>query len=106
MHRLYYNNVLAMSFTNLAIRTSSNLASIGGMFFSTFFGGDDDTWATPTNQYTYYRNLHLYAGYGSSNTTGAAITGGASSSLVFSSWSVLSGLTLAAVVMGIFGWAV
>ena len=72
--RLYYNGALAMSFNNLVIRKSQNLASIGGMFFSTFFGGDDATWATPTTQYTYFRNFQLYAGYGASNGTGSSIT--------------------------------
>lgn len=64
-----------MTFENLVIRTSQSIASIGGLFFSTFFGGDDASWATPTNQYTYFRNLAVYAGYGSANGTGAAISG-------------------------------
>lgn len=44
------------------------------MFFSTFFGGDDTTWATPTTQYTYFRNMALYAGYGAANGTGSKIS--------------------------------
>jgi hypothetical protein len=44
------------------------------MFFSTFFGGDDSTWATPTTQYTYFRNMALYAGYGAANGTGSKIS--------------------------------
>ena len=97
MHRLYYNGVQAMSFNNLAIRTSKQLSSIGGLFFSTFFGGDDVDWATPTNQYTYFRNMRLYAGYGAANGTGSAI--GAASRAV-SSWGVVGG-TVLAVLLGL-----
>ena len=83
-----------MSFENLVIRTSKSLSSVGGMFFSTFFGGDDTDWATPTSQYTYYRNMHLYAGYGASNGTGSAISAAGRS---VSSWGVVGGAALAAV---------
>jgi hypothetical protein len=91
--RLYYNGVQAMSFDNLAIRTSGQLSSIGGMFFSTFFGGDDSTWATPTNQYTYFRNMQLYAGYGAANGTGSAIS---AASRAASGWGIVGGTALAA----------
>jgi len=29
-------------------------------FYRTFFGGSDDTWATPAETYTYYRNIQLW----------------------------------------------
>lgn len=61
-----------MTFTDLVIRTSDNIASVGGLYFSTFFGGDDPSWATPTQQFTYYKNIQLYGGVGASNLTGAA----------------------------------
>lgn len=32
-----------MSFENVVIRTSPKLQSIGGIFVSTFFGGDDSS---------------------------------------------------------------
>lgn len=61
-----------MKFTDLVIRTSDNIASVGGLYFSTFFGGDDSSWATPTQQFTYYKNIQLYGGVSASNLTGAA----------------------------------
>ncbi|RXK42318.1 hypothetical protein M231_00308 [Tremella mesenterica] len=66
---LWYNGVPALSFTSLELRSASSISSIGGVFFSTFFGGDDSSWASPTDQYVYYRNLQLFAGYGASNGT-------------------------------------
>ncbi|OXH28160.1 alginate lyase [Cryptococcus neoformans] len=70
--QLWYNGVPAMTFTDLVIRTSSDITSVGGLYFSTFFGGDDSDWATPTQQFTYYKNIQLYGGVGASNLTGAA----------------------------------
>ncbi|KAK4687367.1 hypothetical protein P7C73_g2761, partial [Tremellales sp. Uapishka_1] len=91
---LYYNGVQALSFSNLLIRTSSSISSIGGLYFSTFFGGDDSSWATPTSQYTYFRNIQLFAGVGASNTTGDAVTSGASSTASStSSWAWGTALT-------------
>jgi hypothetical protein len=76
-NRLYYNGVPALNFTNLEIRSSDTLASIGGLYFSTFFGGDDVSWATPSQQFTYYKNMAVYAGQGAS--TGQGKKSGASS---------------------------
>jgi len=67
---LWYNGVQAMKIQNLELRTSSNIDSIAGLFFSTFFGGDDASWASPETQYSYFRNIQLYAGLGASNATG------------------------------------
>lgn len=61
----------ALNFTNVEIRTSEDLASIGGLYFSTFFGGDDSTWATPTDQFSYYKNIQLFAGEGAATGEGA-----------------------------------
>jgi len=88
-----------MSFNNLVIRTSTQLSSIGGLFFSTFFGGDDTTWSTPTSQYAYFRNMRLYAGYGAANGEGAAISAASRSA---SSWGIVGG-TAMAVVLGLVG---
>jgi hypothetical protein len=68
--RLYYNGVSALNFTNLELRSSDTLASIGGLYFSTFFGGDDVSWATPTEQFTYYKNMQVFAGQGQSTGEG------------------------------------
>ncbi|KAJ7287518.1 polysaccharide lyase family 14 protein [Mycena rebaudengoi] len=66
---IYFNDVQAFAQQDLQIRAVSNM-SIGGMFFSTFFGGSDDSWATPKTTHTYFRNLALYGGYTPSNLTG------------------------------------
>lgn len=47
------------------------------MFFSTFFGGDDSTWATPTQQYIYFKNIAMYAGDGQSTASGSSAPTGA-----------------------------
>lgn len=98
--RLYYNGANAIRFTNLALRTSSSIASINGLFFSTFFGGDDASWATPTNQYTYFRNIHMYAGSGAATGDGVAITSAAGRSISAQGGSlgVLAGVLAVAVV--------
>ena len=59
-----------MNFTNVELRSSKTLASIGGLYFSTFFGGDDESWATPTDQFTYYKNMQVFAGQGQSTGEG------------------------------------
>lgn len=46
---MFYNNALVMSHTNLQIRAANSVLD-GGMFFSTFFGGSDQSWASPKNQ--------------------------------------------------------
>ncbi|WVQ95107.1 hypothetical protein IAU59_002201 [Kwoniella sp. CBS 9459] len=89
---LWYNGVPALTFQNLVLRTSSTLSSVGGLFFSTFFGGDDDSWASPTDQFVYYRNFQLFAGAGASNLTGdKAESGALALAGVPGGWSVLGG---------------
>ncbi|WWD19211.1 hypothetical protein CI109_103669 [Kwoniella shandongensis] len=102
--QLWYNGVQALSFQNLVLRKSSALASVGGLYFSTFFGGDDSSWASPTDQFTYFRNIQLYAGAGASNLTGAAVSGASRSAVSGSSgvWGVVMGL----VVLGMMGMGV
>jgi hypothetical protein len=54
--------------------------------FSTFFGGSDASWATPATQYTYYRDMALYAGDpvagGDVTRTGSPTATGTSGALV------------------------
>lgn len=76
LSRLYYNGILALSFPQSVLRTSPSISSVTGLFFSTFFGGDDTSWATATQQYTYYRNLQLFAGRGQSDTAGPSVSSG------------------------------
>lgn len=57
----YYNGALAVNETGLQIRSSSSVPSIQGIFFSTFFGGSDSSWASPSNQSTYYKDIQMFA---------------------------------------------
>ncbi|TFK75432.1 polysaccharide lyase family 14 protein [Pluteus cervinus] len=76
--RLFFNDIQALSTGDLQFRSASSL-SINGMYFSTFFGGDDPSWATPQTTHTYFRNLQLWAGSAPSNLTGSLVKSAASS---------------------------
>ncbi|GMK53735.1 hypothetical protein CspeluHIS016_0103210 [Cutaneotrichosporon spelunceum] len=71
---MYNNGNKVIEFTNLEIRSSSTIESIGGVYFSTFFGGYDPSWASPKQQFAYFRNMQLYAGLGAANGTGESIS--------------------------------
>ncbi len=47
--------------TGLQFRTSGDLR-IDGLFFSTFFGGSDSSWASPAEQYTDFAGFSIFAG--------------------------------------------
>lgn len=49
--QVWLNGVQVLNQTDLTFRSSADL-QIDGLFFSTFFGGGDATWATPRDQYT------------------------------------------------------
>lgn len=72
--QLYFNDALAINQTGLQIRTSSSLVA-NGLFFSTFFGGSDQTYATPQTTHTYFRNLRLWGGSAASTLTGVTNAG-------------------------------
>ncbi|RPD78354.1 hypothetical protein L226DRAFT_520727 [Lentinus tigrinus ALCF2SS1-7] len=55
---LYYNNVRALDEQALQYRGDSNI-DIGGMYFSTFFGGSDSSWAPPSDVNAYFRNIQM-----------------------------------------------
>ncbi|KAJ7096307.1 hypothetical protein C8R44DRAFT_812691 [Mycena epipterygia] len=73
---VYFNDVQAFAQQDLQIRASSSVTA-GGLFFSTFFGGSDSSWATPTTTHTYFRNMELWGGYTPSVLTGAKVTSSA-----------------------------
>lgn len=64
-----YNDLQAVSQENLQFRSNTNV-TVGGMYFSTFFGGSDDSWATPKDTYTYYRNIQLWGSQAASTLSG------------------------------------
>lgn len=67
---IWYNGVNAFSLTNLELRASGSIESIGGLYFSTFFGGYDSSWASPSSQNSYFRNIRMIGGLGAANGTG------------------------------------
>ncbi|CED83679.1 hypothetical protein [Phaffia rhodozyma] len=76
---MFVNDTLVLSHTDLLIRSSTNLASIGGLFFSTFFGGSDSSYASTQNQTTYYRNFALKGSTLLSDGAGSTVKSGAQS---------------------------
>ncbi|CAK5281531.1 unnamed protein product [Mycena citricolor] len=74
---LYLNGVKALAQQDLQIR-AANSVTAGGMYFSTFFGGSDSSWSTPTTTHTYFRNFQLFGGYNPSTLTGATVKSSAS----------------------------
>ncbi|KAJ9124713.1 hypothetical protein QFC24_003080 [Naganishia onofrii] len=73
--QLYHNGNKAIEFNNLILRTSSGIPSVSGQMFSTFFGGSDTTWSTPTRQFTYYKEMRMFAGVGNGSALAGAGTG-------------------------------
>jgi len=69
---LYYNDVLALSQGGLQIRGGNDIDA-NGLFFSTFFGGDDSSWAPSTDQRAYFRNFQLWAGSSPSDLKASAL---------------------------------
>jgi len=73
--QLTFNGAPVITQGNLQLR-ASNLINAGGLYLSTFFGGDDSSWATPTDQHSYFRNFQLWAGDQPSNKSGPAASAG------------------------------
>jgi hypothetical protein len=55
---VWLDGKLAMNFSQMFWRAQSDMSFVG-IDFQTFFGGGDSSWATPTEQFTYYRNFKL-----------------------------------------------
>ncbi|KAL5507312.1 hypothetical protein ACEPAH_6768 [Sanghuangporus vaninii] len=68
---LYFNDILAISQKGVQFRKDDSV-NPGGLFFSTFFGGNDDSWATPIETHTYFRNIRMY-GSSSPSTMSAGV---------------------------------
>ncbi|KAF8558070.1 hypothetical protein OG21DRAFT_1595675 [Imleria badia] len=63
--QLGFNDVLALTQSNLQLRSATNV-DISGLFFS--------SWATPQTVHTYFRNFHLFGSPSPSNLTGAQVS--------------------------------
>jgi len=75
--QVFYNDVLAITQQNLQFQKTSEL-DIGGMFFSTFYGGSDASWAPSNTTHAYFRNVHLWGGSSASTLTGQRVNGASS----------------------------
>lgn len=92
---LYFNDVQALSQQNLYFRTVNDFA-IGGLYFSTFFGGDDSSWATPQTVHTYYRNIQMWGSSSPSLLSGQTVNAALSSRYKFGSmgWTFSTSILL------------
>ncbi|KAH9998522.1 hypothetical protein BJV74DRAFT_767791 [Russula compacta] len=73
---LYFNDVQALEHNDIDFR-SSNVITAGGLYFSTFFGGDDPSWAPPNLTHTYFRNFQLFASTSQSDLQGSKVNSAA-----------------------------
>lgn len=55
----YVDGELVYSESGLNIVDEKDVV-IDGILFSTFFGGSDESWATPINTYSYFKNFKVY----------------------------------------------
>ena len=58
----------------LQYRGDSNI-DIGGLYFSTFFGGSDSSWAPSSDMNAYFRNIQMWGSSSPSNLTGSPVSG-------------------------------
>lgn len=96
---LFYNNVKAIEQTGLGFRVD-DVVSVGGLYFSTFFGGDDPSWATPSTVHSYYRNFQMWGSSAASNLTKTTTSSGcrptvSQSSMIVTAAAVLGGVMFA-----------
>ncbi|KAG9221131.1 hypothetical protein CCMSSC00406_0005430 [Pleurotus cornucopiae] len=70
--RIYFNDEEVIRQQDLQFRAVDSL-TVNGFFFSTFFGGGDNSWATPQTTHTYYRNIRMWGGSQPSNLTGQTV---------------------------------
>lgn len=59
---VWYDGVKVHHATGLTFRTTDTL-KVDGVFFSTFFGGNDATWATPRTVHADFANFAVSTGY-------------------------------------------
>ncbi|KAF8326600.1 uncharacterized protein EI90DRAFT_3291304 [Cantharellus anzutake] len=59
--QVYYNGLIAVNKTGLQIRSQDSITGITGLFFSTFFGGNNASWESPIDQHAYFRNFQMWA---------------------------------------------
>jgi hypothetical protein len=60
--RLWIDGKPAIEQRDLVYTTGGSAASNGGLMFSTFFGGSDDSWASPKDQHVDFADFRMYRG--------------------------------------------
>jgi len=60
--RVWFDERLVLDQGGLRFRTVDSL-QLNGLFFSTFFGGNDRSWATPRNVYVDFANFAVFPGH-------------------------------------------
>lgn len=73
IYTLSYNDVHAITQSNLQFRSSSSV-NAGGLYLSTFFGGSDNSWSPPSTTHSYFRNFRLWGSSAPSNLTGSTVS--------------------------------
>ena len=56
--KLWVNDHAEIHVTNIVMRANTHF-DIDGLFFSSFYGGNDDSWECPHDTYTYFRNFRI-----------------------------------------------
>jgi len=67
--KVWFNGQPVLEFTNINFRNTPDIL-IEGLFFSTFFGGSDASWAPTADCYTYYKNFAISTGEGHTPVVG------------------------------------
>lgn len=57
--KLWMDDKAEVYITDIRMRNNADFG-IDGLFFSTFYGGGDSSWACPQNTSTYFRNFRLF----------------------------------------------
>jgi hypothetical protein len=97
-----FNDVQAISETNLQFRSGSDVTA-GGLYLSTFFGGNDATWAPPSTTHSYFRNFRLWGSSATSNLTGAHVSAATCTHEHTLGWGWLIGIIGFTLGLGILG---
>lgn len=56
---VYINNTLQLNFSNIQLRGAGQRAYVDSFYFSTFFGGEDPSWAPNTTVYADFDNINI-----------------------------------------------
>jgi len=98
--KLYFNDVPVLEHDDIYFR-SSDVVTAGGLFFSTFFGGNDASWAPLNLTHTFFRNFELFASTSPSDLQGSQVKSAAQGRMqmslagpIVTAFSVLVGLLI------------